>query len=230
MRRIFKIAVFALLWTLIGTHVNAQSEEKLGSWYIYNGFFKFTPKSELFFETQLRNYEVFGNPETFFVRPYYTYNINKNLQPGISLEYHKSWTYDEVKENKVSSDEIRLTLQMMVFQKIGRSTLQHRYRYEFRTVNGDPLRRMRYRLQVTIPINSESMVKGTYFANTNAELMIDTSPTLGINQNRFFLAGGYQFTDNLNLQLGYLAVFRTTTTHHRLQFFLTQKFWFFDKE
>jgi hypothetical protein len=219
-----------VLLALANIDTQAQSEDKLGSWYIYNGFFKFTPKSELFFETQLRNYEVFSNPETFFLRPYYTYNINENLQPGISIEYHKSWTYAEDPADKVSSDEIRVTLQMMVFQKIGRSSLQHRYRYEFRNVNGDPLRRMRYRFQVTIPINSETMNKGTFFANTNAELMIDTSPNLGINQNRFFLAGGYQFTDNLNLQLGYLAVFRPSTVHHRVQFFVTHKLWFFDRE
>jgi hypothetical protein len=59
--------------------------------------------------------------------------------------------------------------------------------------------------------------------------MIDTNPTLGINQNRLYVAGGYQFTDNLNLQIGYLAVFRETTTHSRLQFFLTHKVWFFDR-
>lgn len=214
---------------LLGLSANAQSQDKLGSWYIYNGFFKFTPKFEVFFETQLRNYEVFSNPENFFLRPYFSYNINKNLQPSLGIEYHKSWTYDEIPENKISSDEFRVTLQMMVFQKLGRANLQHRYRYEFRTVNGEALRRMRYRFQVTIPISSDKMEKGTFFANSNAELMIDTSPNLGINQNRLFVAGGYQFTDNLNLQLGYLAVFRPGTVHSRLQFFVTHKIWFFEK-
>lgn len=230
MIRFIRIFSVLLLFIVAGIRAQAQSEDKLGSWYIYNGFFKFTPKSEIFFETQLRNYEVFTNPETFFVRPYYTYNINKNLQPGISVEYHKSWTYAEDPADKVSSEEIRITMQMMVFQKIGRSALQHRYRYEFRNVNGEAKRRMRYRFQVTIPITSETMNKGTFFANTNAELMIDTSPDLIINQNRFFLAAGYQFTDNLNFQFGYLAVFRPDTIHSRLQFFLTHKVWFFDRE
>lgn len=206
-----------------------QSEDKLGSWYIYNGFYKFTPKFEVFLESQLRNYEVLSNPETFFVRPYLTYNLNPNVQPGLGLEYHKSWTYDEIPENKVVSEEFRITLQTMVFQKIGRASLQHRYRFEFRTVDGEALRRMRYRFQVTVPINSNTMSQGTFFANTNAELMIDTNPNLGINQNRLFIASGYQFTDNFNFQIGYLAVFREATTHSRLQFFLTHKVWFFDR-
>ena len=226
--RVLNRLLFVLILAASAAQVYGQSEDKLGSWYIYNGFFKFSPRVELFFETQLRNYEVASNPETFFVRPYFTYNLNKNVQPGFALEYHKSWTYDEVPENKVVSEELRVTLQMMVFQPIGRVRLQHRYRFEFRTVNGEALRRMRYRLQVTVPLNNKAIERGTIFANTNAELMIDTSPVLGINQNRWFIAGGYQFTDNLNLQLGYLAVFRPNTTHSRLQFFLTQKIWFYD--
>lgn len=226
--KMHKRILLLLVVSTLSISVFGQSEDKLGSWYIYNGFFKFTPKFELFFETQLRNYEVFSNPENFFVRPYFTYNLNKNVQPALGIEYHKSWTYDEVPENKVASDEFRITLQTMVFQSIGRAQLQHRYRFEFRTVNGEALRRMRYRFQVTVPITSETMSKGTFFANTNAELMINTNPTLDINQNRLYVAGGYQFTDNLNLQLGYLAVFRATTTHSRLQFFVTHKLWFYD--
>lgn len=225
---LIKKTLLFLAVSLITFQAIGQSEDKLGSWYIYNGFFKFTPKFEVFFETQLRNYEVLSNPETFFVRPYITYNLNKNVQPALGLEYHKSWTHDEVPENKVDSDEFRITLQTMVFQTIGRAQLQHRYRFEFRTVDGAALRRMRYRIQVTVPINSKIMSKGSFFANTNAELMINTNPTLGINQNRWFIAGGYQFTDNLNFQLGYLAVFRENSTHSRLQFFLTQKIWFYD--
>ena len=221
-----KIALLFLLVAL-GKQAFSQSEDKLGSWYIYNGFFKFSPKVELFFETQLRNYEVFDNPETFFVRPYFTYNINDHLQPGFAFEFHKAWTYDEIPENKIAINEYRMTLQMMVFQSLGRARIQHRYRFEFRNVDGDNLRRMRYRFQCTLPISSENMVQGVFFANANAELMIDTNPVLDVNQNRLYLAGGYQFTDNLNFQLGYLAVFRQATTHHRLQFFLTQKIWFY---
>ena len=230
MNQIKKTILALVIFTLFITKGFAQSEDKLGSWYIYNGFFKFSPKVELFLESQLRNYEVFSNPETFFLRPYFSYNINKNIQPSLGLEYHKAWTYDEVPENKISTNEFRVTLQLMVFQNIGRVNLQHRYRYEFRTVDGDNLRRMRYRIQATIPLNSKTMTKGTFFANTNAELMLDTNPLLAINQNRLYVAGGYQFTDNLNLQLGYLAVFRPGTVHSRLQFFVTHKIWFFDKD
>jgi len=204
-----------------------QSEDKLGSWYIYNGFFKFSPKVELFFDSQLRTYEVTANPETFIVRPYFTYNINNHVQPGIGLEYLKFWTYDEIPENKTSLEEFRISLQLILSHKVDRFALQHRYRYEFRYIEGTPFQRMRYRLQVTVPFNSKELEKGSFFTNAYFETFVRTDPRLAFDQIWLYLAGGYQFTDNLNLQIGYLAVLQDTSTHSRLQFFLTHKLWFY---
>ena len=225
-----RLTLVIILFLLISARGYGQSENKLGSWYIYNGFFNVSPKVELFFETQLRTYEVFSNPETFFLRPYFNYNITKQVQTGLGLEYHKNWTYDAVPENKVSSEEFRITLQTMLFQKVGRVALQHRYRYEFRHVEGDKLQRMRYRIQATIPLNSKSMAAGTIFLNTFNEIMIDTNPAFNFSQDRIYLAGGYQFNQALNLQVGYLAILRQGTVHNRLQFFVTHKLYFYDKD
>lgn len=107
----------------------------------------------------------------------------------MGLEYHKTWTYAEEPNDRESANEFRITLQGMVFQKIERVSLQHRYRYEFRTVDGDQLQRMRYRIQATIPINNKSMEKGTVFANIFNEFLVDTEPRLQLSQNRFYLAG-----------------------------------------
>lgn len=224
-RRVSLVVSFLLLILVPGY---GQSEDKLGSWYIYNGFFNINPKVELFFETQLRTYETFSNPETFFLRPYFNYNITKQVQSGLGLEYHKSWTYDAIPENKVSSDEFRVTLQTMLFQKEGRVSLQHRYRYEFRDVDGAKLQRMRYRIQATIPLTSKSITAGTIFINTFNEIMIDTKPAFEFSQDRIYVAGGYQMTPGLNFQIGYLAVLKPGTVHNRLQFFITQKLYFYE--
>jgi hypothetical protein len=228
MRSTNRLTLVIILFLMISLRGYGQSEDKLGSWYIYNGFFNVSPKVELFFETQLRTYEVFSNPETFFLRPYFNYNITKQVQMGLGLEYHKNWTYDAVPENKVSTEEFRITLQTMLFQKVGRVALQHRYRYEFRNVEADKLQRMRYRIQATIPLNSKSMEAGTIFLNTFNEIMIDTNPAFNFSQDRIYLAGGYQFNQALNLQVGYLAILRQGTVHHRLQFFITHKLFFYE--
>ncbi len=216
--------VLTLLTSLKGF---SQSNEKLGSWYIYNGFFNLNPKIELFFETQLRTWEPVSNPENFFLRPYFNYNINENWQLGLGLEYHKSWTYDEVSENRIITEEFRKTLQSMVFQKIGRVKLQHRYRYEFRNIDGSKKQRTRYRIQITIPITKKGFDKGGLFINTLNEFLIDTKPNLYFSQNRFYVALGYQFTKNVNLQVGYLNIMRETSVHHRMNFLLTHKLFFY---
>lgn len=215
-----------------GTSVDglAQSEDKLGSWFIYNDFFNINPKVELFFETQLRNWETFSNPENFFLRPYFNYNVTKSFQPGLGLEYHRTWTYSENPDEKVISNEFRITLQVMLFHKIDRVSLQHRYRYEFRNVDSDQLQRTRYRIQATVPLNKKIMEKGTIFFNSFNEFLVDTEPKLSLSQNRFYLAGGYQFSKSLNFQFGYLFISRTSNTHHRLQFFLTLKLYFYARE
>jgi hypothetical protein len=226
MNRTSKLCFILLLITIPKLSFS-QSEDKLGSWYIYNGFFKFNPKYELFFDAQLRTYEVLSNPETFFVRPYFSYNLNENIQPSLGLEYHKAWTYDDVPENKTYVEEFRVSLQMMIFQTVGRINFQHRYRYEFRDISGDKKQRMRYRIQATVPLNSKTIEKGTYLLNFFNEILVDTKPTFEFSQNWVYAAAGYQFNRNLNLQVGYLAIFRTGTLENRLQFFLTQKFWFY---
>jgi hypothetical protein len=215
--------------TFISIESRGQSENELGSWYIYNGFFNFSPKVELFFETQLRNWETFSNPEAFFVRPYFNYNIHPNFQAGLGLEYHNNWTYAEDPDDRIRTTEYRLTLQSMAFQNIGRVALQHRYRYEFRDIDSNPAQRVRYRLQATIPINKAIADKGVFFVNTFNEFLVDTEPRLSFNQNRFYFAGGYHFTKYLNFQFGYLIVSRASTVHHRLQFFLTHRLFFYDK-
>ncbi len=164
----------------------------------------------------MRTWETFSNPENFFLRPYFNYNLTSNIQTGLGLEYHKTWTYDENPNEKVSSDEFRITLQSMLFHKIDRVSLQHRYRYEFRNVDEKKLQRTRYRIQATIPLNNRSMEKGTIFFNVFNEFMIDTEPKLNFSQNRFYVAAGYQFTKSLNFQFGYLTIARESTVHRRL--------------
>jgi hypothetical protein len=208
---------------------NAQAPA-VGSWYIYNGFFNLNPKVELFFESQARLYEPISNIQVFFFRPYFNYNVTSNFQLGLGLEYHDSWTYDEVPENKIKSNEFRVTLQSMLFQNIGFVSVQHRYRYEFRTINSEAAQRMRYRLQLTIPFKGKPIEKGDWFATAGNEIMVNTQPNLNLSQNRTYGLIGYQITKGLNFQTGYMRLFFPAKEgENRLQFFLTQKLFFYER-
>jgi len=217
-----KAAVILIISLIAVTNIYAQ-EDKLGAWYIYNGFFKFTPKAELFVETQLRNYEVFSNTEAVFIKPFYNYNVTQSLQLGVSTEYHKHFTYADISDDKTYREEFRIALQAILAQPLGRVSVQHRYRYEFRNINSFGGNRMRYRIQVTVPLNKGTFEKETVFLNTNNEFFIDNQPEWLFDQNRFFIAAGYYFTKGLNLQLGYMLVSKAEGNYNRLQIFFTQK-------
>ena len=194
-----QLACLFLFTFLVYGQLSAQAEDKLGSWYIYNGFYYLSPKIELFADTQLRLYEPVSNTERFLIRPYLSYYFNKQSNIGLGIEYHKSYSYAESGQEKPDSDEIRLTLQGMLFNFFDRTTLQHRYRLEQRWVDGISKQRARYRLQATIPLNNKSLTPGTWFVNVNNEIMITIGQDLGFNQNWTYFAPGYQFTKSLNL-------------------------------
>lgn len=152
-----------------------------------------------------------------------TYNVFKDLQVGVSAEYHIHWTYAQEAEDQTYNEEFRIALQAILFQQMGRVSLQHRYRYEFKYINSTGGNRIRYRVQVTVPINKVEKIKGTFFFDFNNELFVFDVPEWSFDQNRLFLAFGYQFTKTLDFQLGYMLISKSDGNSDRLQFFLTQK-------
>jgi len=207
----------------------SQEGDKLGSWYVYNGFFNFSPKFELFAETQIRTWEPINNLQSFLIRPFFNFNLNENIQLGISQEYHSNWSFSELADDKVRSEEYRTTLQGILTHKVGRVSLQHRYRYEFRFLDESGKQRTRYRLQLGIPISSNEVKKGVWFATLGNEIMLNTKPKFDVSQNRAYGMLGYQFSKSTHLQIGYMYISRPVQENlHRLQFFLTQKLKFYD--
>lgn len=224
-RRTLLSFLFFIIWTV---NSFGQAEDKLGTWFIYNGSFYFNPEVEFFFETQLRLYEPLSNREEFFLRPIINYHFSTIFSAGIGYSYGMTWTYGDADNEKIKATEDRLILQATMNQMIHRTKFQHRYRFEQRWLDQGNQQRFRYRLQVTIPLNNTSLEKGTVFLNTFDEIFIDSGPELKFNQNRLYLAGGYQFSKTLNLQLGYLFQSKSEHNFHRLQFFLTQKINFYN--
>lgn len=219
----------SIIMLSITTSVLAQGNDKLGSWYVYNGFFNFSPKTELFVEGQWRTYEPISNNQNVFFRPFFSYNIHPSFQVGLGQEYHMGYNYTENKEDKTKNEEFRTTLQAIAKHKVGRVNFQHRYRYEFRFLENTNEQRARYRLQLGIPLNAKEMGKGVFFTTIGNEIILNTKPSLNLSQNRTYAMLGYQITESTHLQGGYMKInYSDATSHNRLQFFITQKLNFFD--
>ncbi len=212
------IVSFLLSSTIKGQQL--EQESKLGTWTIYNGFFNFSPKFQLFLEGHWRTYEAFQNNETFLFRPYFNYRFNPNHLVGVSTEYLANYSYAEP---KVLVNELRIGLQDIFSYKWGKIAVQHRVRYEFRIFdNIRNAQRIRYRLQFAVPLNKNGFKKGGLIFIINDEIFFGTYPDLNYNQNRFYTSLGYNITDHLNLQVGYQNWDRRDGNYHRIHVWLTQ--------
>lgn len=218
-----------ILILFINQFIYAQEEPSLGSWYVYNGFYELSPKFELFFEAQLRTYEFASQPQSVFVRPFLSYNVDKNLQFGISQEYHSNWNKEEEGQFWINAEEYRTTLQAISKQSFGRFHLQHRYRYELRVLEENFSTRARYRLQVGVPLTNNKMEEGVFFTTFGNEVLIDVTPNVQMSQNRAYAMLGYQLTPTLNVQSGYMYLSKKGyENEHRFQLFITQRLKFYD--
>jgi len=216
----------ALLFSILILHGFAFGQQKnpekeLGTWTIYNGFFNLSPKYELFIESQLRTWQLYNNIEAWCFRPYFSYRIKPTHLVGFSTEYFSNYNYYEPKEQV---NEFRLGIQDLFSYKLGRAVMQHRTRYEFRFFDQAPnTQRIRYRIQLAVPLTKHEFKKGGLIWIINNEIFIGISPEVQYDQNRFYTSLGYNFTDNFNVQIGYQLWDRRDGTYNRLHVIFTQK-------
>jgi hypothetical protein len=214
------------LWALIPGTVDAQTaEDELGDWLIYNGTVRFSERWSLFTEAQLRLYEVASNVNEAFARAAGQYHTSPDTLVALGYMRSEVWPFMDGR----TTTENRIYEQFTLKHHWGRPVFEHRFRLEQRWVDEagttDFRNRFRYRLQVTTPINRESLGPRTHFFNCYDELFLNYgSRSETFDQNRLYAAYGRQFTAQANLQLGLLWQHRSSGDFLRLQLFYTHNF------
>ena len=202
-----------------------NAEDQLGNWLIYNGTFRFSDHWSLFTEGHVRLWEVASNLNELLVRATAHYNFTPDVMVGLGYVRADAWPYGDGSRERI---ENRLYQQFALWLSWDRTRFEHRYRLEQRWLRsgGETLysSRVRYRLQVTTPLNRKSMEAGAIFLNLYDEVFLNFDETRAFDQNRLYGAGGYQFTEHSNLQLGLLWQARTSADFFRLQIFYTHNF------
>ena len=214
-----------LLGSTAGSARAQNAEDQLGNWLIYNGTIRFTDHWSVFTEAQLRLWEVASNVNETLVRASAHYNFTPEVMIGMGYLRADTWPFEDGDRERV---ENRLYQQFGLWMDWNRTRFDHRYRVEERWLqesgNTRYSTRLRYRLQVTTPLNRQSMERGAIFLNFYDEVFINFDATRAFDQNRLYGAGGYQFTELSNLQLGLLWQARTSEDFFRLQIFYTHNF------
>jgi predicted porin len=210
---LFSISYLALVGaslSLTSFFAQKQIDNQLNGWVVYQGNHKLNKQFDLHTEYQWRRADGFNDWQQSLARVGLDYKLN----PSVTISGGYAWilTYPYGSQPIANrTNENRLWQQVILKQPIGNFQVQHRYRLEQRWIDTLFRQRMRYRAQCIIPLQNTYLKEGKgLFMNVNDEIFLGFGKGIGKNildQNRFIAAVGYQFSPNLNVQMGYLNQF-----------------------
>lgn len=194
----FLILIFVIT-LLFGQKENPSSFNTLTVTY------KFHPKFFLFAEGQIRGIEDFSYPDYYEIKGGIGYNLTKNHKPFIGIG-----RYGNYKNKQFSKEEFRVWLQDVVDVKLGKFKFENRVRaekswfYEPQIDKHSDRIRLRYRLNISVPLNSEFVKPGTLFANAFEEVFFITTEKPLFSRSRLYGGFGYQIDENFGIASGYV--------------------------
>ncbi len=251
---IWLIISITLLYSGI-TGISAQNRlqtNNFNGWYMYFGNHRLNNKWSLHTEYQWRRNQWIQNWQQSLARFGIDYRINDHAI--ITLGYGNIITYPYGEQPVLTSfNEHRIWQNLLLTNNNGRFNFSHRYRIEQRFLdtyktdtNGEIVfnkvsytNRVRYLFSVIVPLNKKTVEKDAFFLRFYEEAFVSFGKNVGKNifdQNRLYLALGYQLLPATNIQLGYLNhhVFKSDgikyENNHTLQVSLTHNFDFRKKE
>lgn len=205
------IIFFLFGWiSMVSTVIHAQDSD-FGNWWIYFGNLKINERFNWHHEVQYRNYNFIGDTEQLLLRTGLGYNItanNNNLLMGYG--FIQSEPYISGTENKTKTTEHRIYQQFITRQVFGRTSLQHRYRFEQRFIGDDVRMRLRYFLGLNVALTQKTMMDNTLYLSAYNEIFINTKMEY-FDRNRFYAGLGYRFNPVLRAELGWLRQSLRTT-------------------
>jgi len=200
-----------------GIHAQEITDGSLNTWFLQFSRLNLNEKWSFTNELHYRTGEFLSNPGLILIRPSVDYHLNKEVEfsLGYTLVYAEPF---EPYSLQAPAFENNLWWQAWIKNKIGNTSLQHRFREEHRwldnlvqTENGDFekdganfVNRFRYRFTVIfdlIKLNDDALfcvVFDEVWLSQNDQLLFTD-----LNRNWLYGGLGYRFSKNSNLQLGF---------------------------
>lgn len=230
MKKIFFISIAILL--LQPARSQSVDEDQLGAWYML--FLSKQFKDSQFGlqgDYQFRYWNMGSDLEQILLRTGVTYQP-KNADVLFTLGYANitTGTFGDSDEKTI---EHRVYQETLLPHKVGsRFLLTHRFRYEQRWVENQDFRtRYRYNLFLNIPLNNTALEKNTIYIALYNEIFINGETEIGdgrtvqlFDRNRTYLGLGYNITDNLRIQGGWMKQTTVNWKKGQTQLSLHHKF------
>ena len=124
----------------------------------------------------------------------------------IGYGYILSQNYVDDSNEKIAINEHRIFQQFTTKQKVGKIGLTHRYRFEQRFVEADFKMRFRYFLGFKVPFQQKEDSSSPFYLSAYNEIFLNTESSI-FDRNRIYGGLGYQFSNAIRLELGYMNQF-----------------------
>lgn len=216
-----KILLFVLAFSFGASNVShAQQFSQFNSWYMYFGNHKLNDKWGLHTEYQFRRHGLITDWQQSLARIGLDYHYNSSTMITGGYGWIVSFPYGQ-QPIATHSNEHRIWQQLILKQKSGAFSFQHRYRLEQRFLENASLdlneervvdgfrfrQRFRYRIFASVPLTKSAEGDTRLFAAAYEELFLGFGEGIGSNildQNRLYIGLGYKINKNSNIQAGYL--------------------------
>lgn len=226
MRSVFGLTLLLLLAASsplraqTATPSEAVTAQQSIAWLLLNSTVRFHDRLSLYVEAQPRFFE-FSSMQQLLLRGALNVHLHPDLLISAGYGFVETWAYGAF-PSAAAFPEHRLWEQAQLNSQVGRVRFQNRARLEQRFIgqlskdsDGDyfvdgyqETNRFRHLLRITVPLNRTTMTAKTVFISLYDEIFLNFgSPLVKANlfdQNRATASLGYHFTDDFNLQLGYI--------------------------
>jgi hypothetical protein len=210
---------FKLLIIFVFVANIAPAQTQFNGWFGNFSTFKLSNKFSIGFDAQLRSTDNIEHIATLLLRTGLNVHVKKNM--ALTAGYAFIHNRRVVAGISGYAPEHRIWQQFIVSHPVLNTTLAHRFRLEQRfiaksVVDNNELKnegnvfanRFRYFFRGLIPIGKKLQQK-TPFISVQNEVFLNFGDRSGVNgetfdQNRAYLALGYRFDQQFDLEIGYM--------------------------
>lgn len=210
------ISLFLSFLTFV-SYAQKQTTDRSQIWVGYFNQTRLTNKFGFWLDAHYRQINL-DEPNLIFIRPGITYYLNDNFRVTAGYAFvdffapkgkqtswleHRPWQqiWWRTKYNGFQTIQWIRNEQRFVEKVVG-DKLTNEYNFNHR---------LRYNIYLQVPLIGKELKAKTPFFALQDEVFINYGKEIVYNyfdQNRFFIGGGYYFTNDLQIQIGYMNVFQ----------------------
>jgi Protein of unknown function (DUF2490) len=184
----------------------AFPQDGLGTWNVLNFSVKINPKWSAFAETQLRSLSFYDQFHYYEYKSGVSLKLNPTISITTGIGSYNTFSEGGNFELPAQNRETRTWFQVNMKNTLGKISFDHRYRAEQRFTSNGYKNRFRYRLSAIMPLNNDKIIPKTLYLSAWNEIFF-TNKEPFFERNRYFIGLGYEVSNQLAIQTGYIHQF-----------------------